>query len=310
MGVLLQPHTGRRFTLAARTLVGRSVACTLSLANPRVSGEHAALFFGDGIWALRDLGSSNGTRLNGQPLGLGERRAVETGDEVLFADDRWVFEDDGPPVATGRDMLGNRRRAEDQLLALPDSELPLIFVYPSTEGRWVLERGERLDFAADGERLTLPGGDWILELPALTDGGGTANTLQDTNPHHFDMIERLHVAVSRDEETIELTAHFAADRIHLAHRSHNYVIVALARQMAADARLPPAERGWMYLDRLGRETGINQERMYVEVYRARRHFREMGIEGSTPLFERRSHTRQIRLGIRRVTLGKLTEGPE
>lgn len=307
MGVLLQPHTGRRFTLAARTLVGRSVACTLSLTNPRVSGEHAALFYSDDGWALRDLGSSNGTRVNGQPLGLGERRALEIDDELLFADERWVFEDDGRPVATGRDALGNRRRADDDLLALPDADEPLVFVYASSGGRWVMERGDRLGFVTDGERLPLPGGDWVLELPALTEGGGTANTLQDTNPHHFDMIERLHVAISRDEETIELTVHFARDRIELGHRSHNYLIVPLARQMLADAALPAAERGWMYLDRLSHETDIGQDRMYVEVYRARRHFREVGIEGSAPLFERRSHTRQIRLGIRNLTIGRLAD---
>ncbi len=306
MGVLQQPDTGRRFTLAARTLVGRSVACTLSLRNPRVSGEHAALFFAEGAWALRDLGSSNGTRLNGHPLGLGERRAVAVGDELLFADDRWVLADDGPPVATARAPSGVRHTAEDDMLALPDADEPEVFVYASSEGRWVMERGERLHFVADGERITLSDGEWALELPLLTDGGGTANTLQDSNPRHFDMIERLHVAVSRDEETIELTAHFAAEEVHLAHRSHNYLIVSLARQLLADTHLPPADRGWMYLDDLSKETGIGHERMYVEVYRARRHFREMGIEGATPLFERRSHTRQIRLGVRAVSIARLT----
>lgn len=310
MGVLLQPYTGRRFTLAARTLIGRSVACTLSLSNPRISGEHAAVFYADGGWGLRDLGSSNGTRLNGDPLTLGERRSLALGDELLFADEGWILHDDGPPVATGRGPGDIRVEAEDGLLAVPDADKPEVLVYLSTGGDWVMERGDRLSRVKDGDRFEVGGVIWVLELPLLTEGGGTANTLEYANPQHFDMIERLHIALSRDEETIELTVIFAASRIHIPHRSHHYLIVALGRQNLADAHLPPAEQGWMYLDELSRETDIGHERMYVEVYRARRHFREMGIEGSTPLFERRSHTRQIRLGIRAVSVGQLVEdGP-
>lgn len=308
MGVLLEPATGRRFTLAARTLVGRSTACSLALANPRVSGEHAALFYDEGGWALRDLGSSNGTRVNGQPLGLGERRSLGRGDELRFADALLVVEHDGPPKAAARGPDGRRRFADDGMLALPGADDPTVLVYPGSGG-WAIERGDALDDVHDGDVVEIDGQRWTLELPEATEGGGTANTLQDSNPYHFDMLERLHIALSRDEETIELTARFSsAPALQIGHRSHHYLIAALARQNLADGHLSLAEQGWMYIDQLSLETGIGQERMYVEVYRARRHFREMGIEGSTALFERRTHTRQIRLGIRRVSIGKLTEG--
>jgi hypothetical protein len=54
----------------ARLLIGRSSACQLVLADDTVSRRHAELRIEDGRWLLRDLGSSNGTWVNG-------RRVVE-----------------------------------------------------------------------------------------------------------------------------------------------------------------------------------------------------------------------------------------
>lgn len=50
------------------TLAGRSPYCTIVLNDPRVSREHAALrLSGEGLW-VEDLGSRNGTRVNGEPI--------------------------------------------------------------------------------------------------------------------------------------------------------------------------------------------------------------------------------------------------
>src|SRR3954471_11141111 len=59
-----------RAPAAARLLIGRSSACQLVLADDTVSRRHAELRVEDGRWLLRDLGSSNGTWVNG-------RRVVE-----------------------------------------------------------------------------------------------------------------------------------------------------------------------------------------------------------------------------------------
>jgi predicted component of type VI protein secretion system len=64
---------------AGRIVLGRSSACQLVLSDDTVSRRHAELRLVDGRWHLRDLGSSNGTWVNG-------RRVVEAevvpGDEV------------------------------------------------------------------------------------------------------------------------------------------------------------------------------------------------------------------------------------
>jgi pSer/pThr/pTyr-binding forkhead associated (FHA) protein len=56
--------------LEAHLVIGRSSACQLVLADDTVSRRHAELRIESGCWLLRDLGSSNGTWVNG-------RRVVE-----------------------------------------------------------------------------------------------------------------------------------------------------------------------------------------------------------------------------------------
>ncbi|MBN6053427.1 FHA domain-containing protein [Nonomuraea sp. RK-328] len=69
----------------ARYVVGRGAACDLVLSDLTVSRVHAELRREeDGGWMLVDLGSLNGTRLNGWRL-VGPAR-VKPGDEISFGD--------------------------------------------------------------------------------------------------------------------------------------------------------------------------------------------------------------------------------
>lgn len=51
--------------LKPRLLVGRHNYCDIPLPLGTVSGRHCELEYVDGYWFVRDLGSSNGTRVNG-----------------------------------------------------------------------------------------------------------------------------------------------------------------------------------------------------------------------------------------------------
>jgi len=62
----------------ARVLIGRSSACQLVLADDTVSRRHAELRIEDGRWHLRDLGSSNGTWVNGRRVVDAEVRPGDT----------------------------------------------------------------------------------------------------------------------------------------------------------------------------------------------------------------------------------------
>jgi pSer/pThr/pTyr-binding forkhead associated (FHA) protein len=67
--------------------LGRSRDCDCVLAEPSVSRRHAELRRDGESWLLRDLGSRNGTRVNGVRL-LGETE-VCPGDRVSFGDARF-----------------------------------------------------------------------------------------------------------------------------------------------------------------------------------------------------------------------------
>jgi len=63
-----------------RTAIGRRPYNAVVMDDPTVSGEHAVLLMKDGSVILEDLGSTNGTRLNGQVLD--QRQALHNGDIV------------------------------------------------------------------------------------------------------------------------------------------------------------------------------------------------------------------------------------
>jgi pSer/pThr/pTyr-binding forkhead associated (FHA) protein len=62
-----------------RLVLGRSPDCQLVFADDTVSRRHAELRFTEGRWMLRDLGSANGTWVNGRRVMEAE---VAPGDEV------------------------------------------------------------------------------------------------------------------------------------------------------------------------------------------------------------------------------------
>jgi len=64
------------------TLVGRKEDCDLRLEHKSVSKLHCVLVKTDGLILLRDLGSTNGTRVNGQRV---RRAALLPNDKVTIA---------------------------------------------------------------------------------------------------------------------------------------------------------------------------------------------------------------------------------
>lgn len=79
-------------------LIGRSPSSGLRLHHDTVSRSHAQLRATGDAWLLRDLGSMNGTYVNGRRV-LGEVR-VAPGDQVGFGSVQYVLTDaDGTPGA-------------------------------------------------------------------------------------------------------------------------------------------------------------------------------------------------------------------
>ena len=73
-------EAGHSFPLGQTTTIGRGPDNSIVLSDGFVSTNHAALSFRDGSWWLSDLGSRNGTWVNGQKV-TGEVR-IGHGDVV------------------------------------------------------------------------------------------------------------------------------------------------------------------------------------------------------------------------------------
>ena len=77
----------------AVTTIGRDVNNTIVLDDVFVSGEHAVLTFRGRGWFLEDLGSTNGSYLNGEPVTAIE--AASIGDEITIGGVRLRLERPG-----------------------------------------------------------------------------------------------------------------------------------------------------------------------------------------------------------------------
>lgn len=75
--------------LQARLVIGRREDCDICLRFPNISGEHCELTFRDGFWVLRDLGSTNGTKVNGERISV---RPLRPGDEISIAKRRYIIQ--------------------------------------------------------------------------------------------------------------------------------------------------------------------------------------------------------------------------
>ncbi len=100
MAVLERTGTKIRCHLLARHIVGRSSVAHLRLPDPSVSGEHAVISWNGRRWEVHDLGSRNGTTVDGRRLGQGERAELARGVALRFGSSAspWSLADDGPPV--------------------------------------------------------------------------------------------------------------------------------------------------------------------------------------------------------------------
>jgi pSer/pThr/pTyr-binding forkhead associated (FHA) protein len=110
-------HHGRSFTLERPKLVGRNLAADIRIDAPAFADRHARFELSGDHVVLRDLGSAEGSLVNGEPV----RDAIlHAGDQVVFdGHHRFVVEAPRralpamPGIATGHDEDDVDMAAED-----------------------------------------------------------------------------------------------------------------------------------------------------------------------------------------------------
>lgn len=179
-----------------------------------------------------------------------------------------------------------------------------------------------------GDARVLPGEDQALKLGDVVSFGGGEEKWQvlDLEPPAIDAAPRalpptveatlhatptprelgLALRVSADEEYVEITVEMPSGPVDLAPRAfHDLVLLLARRRLEERKRVRESEAGWVYFDDLCTMLGRERTRVNVEVYRARQQLGELGVAKAVDLFERRATTRQIRLGIARLTIAPL-----
>jgi hypothetical protein len=299
MGILEERSSRRRFTLGARCLVGRHEACDLRIQDPRVSSEHASVHWRGDRWELRDLGSRNGTWVDGRALSPGERATLAQGSVILLGGPgrEWVLADAAPPTVAARNArTGEVRVGVGGFLALPDDERPLASVFEDPALRWVLESEDTLRPVRDHEPVSVEGETWVLELP-VSSGPTWAGT-------HDPLLEEigLRLAVSRDEEHVEVVLLHAARQIPLPPRSYHYLLLTLARLRLGDTADASSERGWVEREDLCRMLAVDALKLNTDICRLRKQLGEAGVRGAAGVVARRAGTGQLRVGVARIEI--------
>jgi pSer/pThr/pTyr-binding forkhead associated (FHA) protein len=303
MAALKETATGRRIRLEAEHLIGRAPGCTLSIDQRYVSAQHAVLRFNGESWEIRDLGSRNGTFLDNARLKQREERIVHVGSKIWFgkSEQQWELVDESGPGVMAVPLDGGEAILLDgELLALPSPEDPRATIYRNSDGVWVLEHSDSLGPITNLQTFEIEGRTYRFSCPQTIAKTSLAGPSTDVEMRHVTLL----FSVSRDEEHVQLHATFGHKALDLGSRSHNYLLLTLARRRLEDAAegLPETSCGWIYQEDLAHDPTMAPSQMNIDVFRIRKQFAALGIIDAANIVERRPRTRQLRIGVERLSV--------
>lgn len=300
MAILKSVSAGHTVPLCHHTRVGRSSDADLRIHDRRISSEHAVIAWNKGLWEAKDLGSRNGTVVDGRRLEAGVRAPLRVGSVLKFgsSDVEWVLESEEPPDVVALDIeRGSIIEGEHGLLRFGREHL--LFTENGID-YWFEHRGARSPIV-DRQVIEVDGQRYRVSIPPPDESGHTVTAdgiLLSRNV-------TLQFQVSPDEEHVQVRILGDGVRKDLRSRSFDYMLLALARTRLNDAatgELSSEEQGWVYADELAKGLGLDVSHVNVDIYRARRRFASAGIQDAEQMLERRSQTRALRLGCGAVEI--------
>jgi len=146
--VLAGPRCGETFSIdAAETTIGRDASSQLSIPDHLISRRHCAVELSADRCTLRDLGSSNGTYVNGMPV---RERTLTHGDRIRAGDSVLLFLKAGADSSESLPGAESLRAADDRTQRIarvdandrppdPSSDAPEAIVAEVLAGRMTLQ---------------------------------------------------------------------------------------------------------------------------------------------------------------------------
>jgi len=152
-----------RMGFAGSIAIGRDTSNDLVLPFPEVSSRHAVIEWREGSWRVRDLGSRNGTTVNGRRITTW--RAIRVGDTLRFGGRPWRATALGEPLPGERNSVLARTAAKQQRLT---QQLRLTLARDGSDAGIIrLEAGESCWVTRSGQpfllldRLAWTPGEWV-----------------------------------------------------------------------------------------------------------------------------------------------------
>lgn len=274
-----------------RALVGRSSLADVVLRSKRTSNEHASIGWYSNHWVLRDLGSSNGTTVDGRLLGPRDRVVLAVGNTLLFGGDAETFEvlDIAPPAPCAV-LLGPQRVTWGQrtLLVLPNEAAPEASVF-YVDGSWQADDGATTVRVECGDIVPLASGHFRLLLP--DDPGASGFTAG----YQLDLSElELVFRCSADAVVLHLVQGNAD--VRLPARACVQTLLALARLRLSRAA---ESDGWIATHELAAMRSCSAEKINVDIHRLRKLLEEAGVHDAARIVQR-DDTKKLRIGVERI----------
>lgn len=230
--ILNQVEGYRIFELEKETVVlGRGEDADLMLPNISVSRHHAQILWDGQAASIKDLGSSNGTLVNGK---LVETVALSSGDEILLGKFNLVYMGDGPDdrFYKGRYLEymarydAKARTFDDSTFAMSPAQLQQMQdeVNKMRNARLVLQANPNRFWHPEDRPLTL-GGDAMVSVEGLFSSGVVADVTWDGKHHVLNKLGRM-IKVSVNDEGVTHRPLRNGDRVRIGNTKFRYEVVS------------------------------------------------------------------------------------
>jgi len=185
--LFLPPREPVRITGERSLLIGRSRGCDLQIPDSDASRRHAEIYRSEGGYFLRDLGSTNGTYVNGRPV---REHRLEPGDRIQISGSEMTF------CSITHEIESTAGVFSDEKTVLSERPVPVevfrgqLEEIPTFAVLQTLEMGRKtgavkIDSEAGVGRLWLDNGDPVHAETELQKGFDAALSLVDSAAGRF-----------------------------------------------------------------------------------------------------------------------------
>jgi len=218
-------------------LLGRATECDILLNDLKASREHAVIEpYGDGRWRVRDLGSGNGTKVNGKKV---QRQILEPEDVVQIGDAKVLFAGEAAAVVAPAPEERPRRRGEAARKTSPTGVVLAVLLIVAAAVLFFAWKGTR--GRAEADRDEVAAYRLVVGTESDADRLGLAETFLKTYPHS-DYAETVRASAAKARRRIESGVSSAGDGYDPAAGLQDLHLVELVQRLQAMAREVPDNR--------------------------------------------------------------------